>query len=168
MKVEEKNRSRIEIRELELIEVTPSQTCFPGAQLAARLQTRVRRKEKWSEEVIYLLSSRSLAQLQQEGMLALKRGYWVIESRLHHCLDISMSEDLSRVRHPNAARILGTVRRVVLSLSNAALDRLRKTKPKTKANTKTYRQRFLSNRCGKRRLKSLLFSKTPDLWSFEK
>jgi predicted transposase YbfD/YdcC len=167
VRVEEKNRGRIEIRELELIEVTPSQIAFPGAQLAARLQTRVRRKEKWSDEVVYLLSSRSSAQLQEEGMLRLKRGYWVIESRLHHCLDLTLQEDLSRVRNPNAARVLGTIRRVILSLSNAALDRLRKTKPKTKANTKTYRQRFLSALRGRHRLHSLLFCKSPNIWSFE-
>ena len=107
-----------------------------------------------------------LEQLQAEGMLRLKRGYWVIESRLHHCLDITMQEDLSRVRHANAARTLGTIRRVVLSLANAALDRLRKPKPKIKANIKTYRQRFLSASQGRHRLYSLLFSKYPDVWSF--
>lgn len=58
--------------------------------MAARLETRVRRKRKWSREVIYLLSSFILEELQAQGMLALKRGYWVVESRLHHCLDISL------------------------------------------------------------------------------
>ena len=167
MRQEEKNRGRIEIRELELLEITPSQATFPGAQLAARLQTRVCRKGKCSDETVYLLSSRSAQQLQSEGTLRLKRGYWVIESRLHHCLDVTMQEDLSRVRNPNAARILGTIRRVLLSLSNAALDRLRKAKPKTKANTKTYRQRFLSADRGRYRLQALLFCKNPDIWSFQ-
>jgi hypothetical protein len=164
--VEEKNRGRMEIRELHLIEVTPSRVAFPGAHLVARLQTRVRRHGQWSEESVYLASSRSLEELQAAGMLQLKRGYWVIESRLHHCLDLTMQEDLSRVRDPNAARVLGTIRRVLLSLSNAALDRLRQTKPTTKANTKTFRQRFLSARQGRRHLDSLLFSKSPDIWSF--
>jgi predicted transposase YbfD/YdcC len=134
--------------------------------LVARLNTRVQRQGQWSHERVYLVSSRSLEQLQAEGMLRLKRGYWVIESRLHHCLDVTMHEDLSRVRNPNAARILGTIRRIVLSLSNAALDALRKVKPKTKGNTKTYRQRFLSAGQGRQRLSSLLFSKYPDIWTF--
>ena len=86
----ERNRSRLEIRALECLEVTPSQVGFPGARLAARLETRVRRQGKWSREVIYLLSSFTLQELQAQGMLALKRGYWVVESRLHHCLDISL------------------------------------------------------------------------------
>lgn len=126
------------------------------------------RKGKWSNEIIYLISSLTLDQLHAQGMLQLKRGYWVIESRLHHCLDMTMQEDLSRVRNPNAARVLGTIRRVVLSLANAAIDHLRKSQPKTKANTKRYRQRFLSARRGPHRLQALLFCKYPDVLSFSK
>jgi len=159
----ERNRSRLEIRALECLEVTPSQVGFPGARLAARLETRVRRKGKWSREVIYLLSSFTLHELQAQGMLALKRGYWVVESRLHHCLDISLQEDQSRVRTPSAARVLGTIRRVVLSLANAAVDQARKNNPKTKSNTKTFQQRFRSARGGRERLQALLFAKSPNV-----
>jgi len=159
----ERNRSRLEIRSLECLEVTPSQVGFPGARLAARLETRVRRKGKWSREVIYLLSSFTLQELQAQGMLALKRGYWVVESRLHHCLDISLQEDQSRVRTPRAARVLGTIRRVVVSLANAAVDKARKNNPKTKSNTKTFQQRFRSARGGRERLHALIFAKSPNV-----
>ena len=162
------NRSRVEIRTLNCLEVTPSQVGFPGAQLAARLQTRVRRKGQWTGTIIYLLSSLSLEQLQAQSLLALKRGYWVIESRLHHCLDITMQEDLSRVRTPNSARVLGMIRRVVLSLANAAVDRARKANPKSKANTKTFRQRFRSSRGGRERLHALIFAKDSDLLDLTK
>ena len=128
----EHNRGRLEIRFLECQEVTPSQVGFPGARLAARLETRVKRQGKWSREVIYLLSSLKLKQLQAQGMLSIKRGYWVVESRLHHCLDITMREDQSRVRTPGAAHVLGSIRRVVLSLANAAVNRSRMKNPKTK------------------------------------
>ena len=159
----EHNRNRLEIRSLECLEVTPSQVGFPGARLAARLETRVRRKGQWSREVIYLLSSFTLQELQAQGMLALKRGYWVVESRLHHCLDISLQEDQSRVRTPRAARVLGTIRRVVVSLANAAVDKARKNNPKTKSNTKTFQQRFRSARGGRERLQALLFAKSPNV-----
>ena len=159
----EHNRNRLEIRSLECLEVTPSQVGFPGARLAARLETRVRRKGQWSREVIYLLSSFTLQELQAQGMLALKRGYWVVESRLHHCLDISLQEDQSRVRTPRAARVLGTIRRVVVSLANAAVDKARKNNPKTKSNTKTFQQRFRSARGGRERLHALVFAKSPNV-----
>lgn len=136
---------------------------FPGVQLAARLRTRVFRDGKWSEQTVYLITSHTLEQLQAEGLLRLKRGYWVIESRLHHCLDVSLQEDLSRVRSPQAARVLGMIRRVIVSLANAAVDQVRKVKPKTKCNTKSFRQHFLSARGGRARLHALLSAKNPNV-----
>lgn len=165
----EHNRGRLEIRLLECLEVTPSQAGFPGARLAARLETRVKRKGKgkgkgqWSREVNYLVSSFTLQELQAQGMLSLKRDYWVIESRLHHCLDITLREDQSRVRTARAARILGTIRRVVVSLANAAVNRKRKKTPKTKCNTSSFQKRFRSARGGRERLHALIFAKYPDV-----
>lgn len=143
--------------------MTPSQVGFPGARLAARLQTRVKRKGKWSREGVYLVSSFTLEELQAERMLSIKRGYWVVESRLHHCLDITLCEDQSRVRTPRAARILGTIRRVVVSLANAAVNRARRENPKTKCNTASFQKRFRSARGGRQRLHSLVFAKSPDV-----
>jgi len=140
---------------------------FPGARLAARLETRVKRNGKWCREVVYLVSSFTLEELQAEGMLSLKRGYWVVESRLHHCLDITLREDQSRVRTPGAARVLGTIRRVVVSLANAAVDRARKKNPKTKANTNSFQKRFRSARGGRERLRSLIFAKSPNVLDLE-
>lgn len=142
---------------------------FPGARLVARLETRVERKDpqtkkkKWSCEVIYLVSSLTLAQLQAQGILSLKRGYWVIESRLHHCLDITLREDTSRVRTPKAGRILGTIRRVVVSLANAAVNRARTKNSKTKYNTGTFQSCFKSARGGRQRLHALITAKFPNI-----
>jgi hypothetical protein len=113
--------------------------------------------------VIYLVSSFTLEELQARGMLCIKRGYWVVESRLHHCLDITLREDQSRVRTPGAARVLGTIRRVVVSLANAAVNRKRKKTPKTKCNTSRFQKRFRSARGGRERLRALVFAKYPDV-----
>ena len=112
---------------------------------------------------MYLISSRSLGELQARGVLWLKRKYWVIESRLHHCLDITLQEDLSRVRSPNLVRVLGMIRRLIVSLSNAAVDRSRKTNPKTKHNTKSFRKPLLSARGSRERLQAMIFAKHPQL-----
>ncbi len=164
----EHNRSRLEIRYLQCLEVTPSRAGWPGARLVARLETRVKRNGQWTREVVHLISSLGLEQLQARGLLHLKRQYWIIESRLHHCLDISMQEDLSRVRTPNAARVLGMIRRVVLSLSNAAVDKARKQNPKTKFNTKSFRQRYLTARGGRERLHALIFAQHPAVLDLER
>ena len=167
MQRQERNRGRLEIRLLECREVTPSQVGFPGARLAARLETRVKRKGKWQCEIVYLLSSLTLAQLEAAGLLALKRGYWVVESRLHHGLDVTLREDQSRVRTPGAARVLGTLRRRRVSLANAAVSRARRRNPKTKCNTRTFQSRFRSAHGGAQRLQALILAKSPDVLSFE-
>ena len=137
--------------------------------MVARLETRVKRKDpqtkkkKWTREVVYLLSSLTLEQLQAQGMLSLKRGYWIVESRLHHCLDITLREDESRVRNPNGARVLGTIRRVVVSLANAAVDRAKKKNPKSKCTTRTFQRRFKSARGGRERLQALIHAKVPSV-----
>ena len=163
----EHNRGRLEIRYLRCLEVTPSQAGWPGARLVARLETRVKRHGQWTREVVYLISSLTLEQLQALGLLQLKRKYWTIESRLHHCLDVSMQEDFSRVRTPSSALVLGMTRRVVLSLSNAAVDKARKRNPKTKFNTKSFRQRYLSARGGRERLQALIFAQNPAVLDLE-
>jgi hypothetical protein len=132
------------------------------------LETRVKRGGKWTREVVFLLSSLTLEELQARGMLQLKRKYWVIESRLHHCLDVTMQEDLSRVRTPNSALVLGTLRRVVLSLSNAAVDKARQQNPKSEFNTKSFQQRFRSARGGRERLHALIFAKNPAVFDLAK
>ena len=86
-----------------------------------------------------------------------------LESRLHHCLDITLREDQSRVRTPKAARVLGTVRRVVVSLANAAVNQARKNNPKTKCNTGSFQKRFRSARGGRERLHALIFAKFPNV-----
>jgi len=121
------------------------------------------KKKKWGREVVYLVSSLTLEQLQAHGMLSLKRGYWVVESRLHHCLDITLREDESRVRTPKAARVLGSIRRIVISFANAAVNRARKQNPKTKCNTGTFQSRFKSARGGRERLQALLHAKFPNV-----
>ena len=72
--MQENNRGRIEIRSLELIEVTPGQVGFPGVYLAGRLITRVWRDQRWTENIVYLATSYTLEQLQAAGMLKFKRG----------------------------------------------------------------------------------------------
>ena len=162
----ERNRGRREIRFLECVEVTPEQVGFPGARLIARLRRRVRRKDKKSTEEVYLITSLTLDQLQALGWIQLKRGYWVIESRLHHALDVSLDEDRSRVRNSNAALVLGMFRRLVVSVAQAAIAQVQ-TK-KTRWSVRRYQQQFAHNNGGPERLRALVFAKTPTAWKLKK
>jgi hypothetical protein len=113
--------------------------------------------------VVYLLTSLTLPELEARAMLAFKRGYWVVESRLHHCLDVTLREDQSRVRTPTSARVLGTIRRVMVSLANTAVNRARRKNPKSKATTGRFQQRYRSARGGRARLHALITAKSPSL-----
>jgi hypothetical protein len=137
---------------------------FPGGQTLARLRRRVRRKGKKTTEIIYLISSLTLEELDAAGFLKLKRGYWVIESRLHHALDVTLGEDHSRVRNPKAALALSLFRRVVVSFAQVWIDQCRKRKPRSRVTTRKFQKRFLHCDGGPERLKALIFSQCPVSW----
>jgi len=162
----ERNRSRREIRRLECRQVTPEQVGFPAARLIARLRRRVRRKGHKSTETVCLISSLTLEQLDALDWTRLKRGYWVIESRLHHALDISLDEDRSRVRNANAALVLGMFRRLVVSIAQAAIAQIQTTK--TRWSVRRYQQQFAHRNGGPERLRALAFAKHPASWSLAK
>jgi hypothetical protein len=151
---------------LDCQEVTPGQVGFPGARLIARLQQRVRRNGRRSTETVSLISSLTLEQLDATGWLKLKRGYWVIESRLHHALDVSLDEDRSRVRQANAALVLGLFRRLVVSVAQSAISQVQ-TK-KTRWTVRRYQQRFAHRDGGPARLHAVVFAKSPTSWRLPK
>ena len=109
----------------------PETACFPGARQIARLRRRVRRRGRASTETVYLISSRSVAELPAPTFAALKRAYWSIESALHYRLDEVLEEDRSRVRSPRAAHVLGLFRRLTVSLAIAWLAARKKRHPRT-------------------------------------
>jgi predicted transposase YbfD/YdcC len=129
----------------------------------ARLQRRVRRKGRKTTEIVYLISSLTLEELNAAGWLKLKRDYWIIESRLHHPLDVSLDEDCSRVRNPNAALVLGLFRRLAVSLVQVWL-RTVQTK-KTRWSVGRFQKRSHRRDGGPLRLHALVFAKSPALWS---
>jgi predicted transposase YbfD/YdcC len=137
---------------------------FPGVQTIARLRRRVRRNGKKTTEIVYLISSLTLEELDAAGFLKLKRGYWVIESRLHHALDVTLGEDHSRVRDSNAAYALSLFRRVVVSFAQVWIDACRKINPRSRSTTRKFQKRFLRRDGGPERLRALIFSKSPASW----
>ena len=56
------------------------------------------------------------AQAGPERLLALNRGHWSIENRLHHVRDMAYDEDRCRARKGNAPRTLACVRNFAISV----------------------------------------------------
>jgi hypothetical protein len=107
-----------------------------------------------------------LEQLDAHGWLRLKRRYWVIESKLHQALDVSLDEDRSRVRQVNAALVLGLFRRLVVSVAVAAIAPVQ-TK-KTRWSVRRYQQQFGHRDGGPQRLRALVFATNPAAWRLAK
>ena len=66
-----------------------------------------------SSEVRYFIGSRRLGARQYAEVL---RGHWGIENNLHWQLDISFSEDQSRIQHRRGAEHFGLLRKMALCL----------------------------------------------------
>ena len=94
--------------------------------------------------------SLTLEQLDALGWIQLKRGYWVIEGRLHHALDVSLDEDRSRVHNPKAALVLGMFRRLVASGAQAVIAQAQTQK--TRWSVRRYQQQFARRNGGPERL----------------
>ena len=61
------------------------------------------------------------------------RSHWDIENGLHWVLDVSFSEDSSKVGNPNAARILSAIRKMSINM-------LKAVKPKKNTSIRAMRK----------------------------
>ncbi len=93
---------------------------WPGVGQVFRIERRRRKGDKESVEVMYGITSLSTNQADATRLLALSRGHWSIENRLHWVRDVTLREDECRVRHPVIAQTLACLR-------NAAIRLLRST-----------------------------------------
>ena len=83
-------------------------------------------KGKSEVQVVYGITSLSRDKADARKLLALARGHWGIENKLHYVRDETLGEDRCRVRKGAAAQVLAAVR-------NAAVHLLGKVNPKNKA-----------------------------------
>lgn len=103
-----------------------------GAAQIARVDRRIGAKGKLTST--WLVTSRAQPQLSDAQWLELEQQRWGIEDRTHHPLDVTHREDESRVRHPNAASVLGLFRR----LSNAFKQVWARGRPKRAATSRDW------------------------------
>ena len=142
----------------------PEQVGFPAARQIASLTRMVLRNNKGiykrSKEVVHLITSLDPQQASSNDLKKIKRDYWGIESKLHYRLDNVLDEDRSRVRNPNAALILGMMRRVVVSFA------IPWSEEKQKKNKRTSTRDFfdLLKAENHRRAFGLVTSKAPSAW----
>ncbi|MCK9589182.1 MAG: hypothetical protein M0Q93_07445 [Terrimicrobiaceae bacterium] len=142
----------------------PEQVGSPSARQIASLTRVVLRKDKGkcrrSKETVHLLASLDAQKTSGRDLKKIKRDYWGIESKLHCRLDEVLDEDRSRVRNPNAALVLGMLRRVVVSFA------IPWSGERQKKNKRTSTRDFFDHlRAGNhRRAFELVAAKAPSAW----
>lgn len=67
-------------------------------------------------EVVCGITSLDESKATPERLLALNRGHWCIENRLHWVRDVTFDEDRSQVRTKAAPRVMATLRNLAISL----------------------------------------------------
>ncbi len=81
------------------------------------LLERTRRiKGKTTVETVCVITSLGRERASAKQLLAISRGHWGIENRLHWVRDMSLGEDACRVRTGEAPEILAAIRNAVLRL----------------------------------------------------
>jgi predicted transposase YbfD/YdcC len=111
-----------------------------GALQIARIDRRMGAQGQLHQT--WLVTSRSKTQLDEKQWLDLEQQRWGIENRTHHTLAVTHREDESRVRQPNAASVLGILRR----LSNALKQVWAKGRPKREATSRDWIEENQFNR----------------------
>ncbi len=99
---------------------------WPGLAQVFRLTRERTVKGQTTVEVVHGITSLPRDRAEARRLLALTRGHWGIENKLHYVRDVTLGEDACRVRKGAAPQVLAGVR-------NAALHLLKQTNPKNVA-----------------------------------
>ncbi len=93
---------------------------WPHLEQVCRLERQRTVKGKKQVEVSYVISSLPAAEAGARRLLALSRGHWGIENRVHWVRDVTFDEDRSQVRTGAAPQVLAALRNLVISLVRRA------------------------------------------------
>ena len=89
---------------------------WPGLAQGFELTRERSEKGKTTVEVVYGITSLRPEEANAARLLALTRGHWGIENRLHYVRDVTLGEDGCRVRKGSAPQVLAALRNGVIHL----------------------------------------------------
>lgn len=112
----EKSHGRKERREIYVIEAPadePTLSRWPGVRSIGMIYRCRESGEKTHEETMVFITSHPPKVKMLSGFI---RAHWGIENRQHWILDVTFSEDASRIRKGNAPEISAAFRRMALNI----------------------------------------------------
>lgn len=113
----EHGHGRTSTRSLKATEITQG-IGFPGAVQVLQLTRTVTHGKtgKRHTEVVYAVTSLSVADAKPAQVAAWLRGHWAIENRLHWVRDVTLDEDRSQVRTSGGPQVMATLRNTAISI----------------------------------------------------
>ena len=115
-----KHGGRVEQRRLWSSDALAEYSDWPHLAQVCRLERMVTRKGSTRREVAYAITSLPPAAACPQRLLALWRGHWSIENRLHWVRDVTFDEDRCQVRVGAAPHVMAALRNLVISLLRLA------------------------------------------------
>jgi len=93
---------------------------WPGLAQVCRIERIRKVKGCVTTEIAYAITSLAPERASAADLLALNRGHWGIENRLHWVRDVSLGEDACRAKAQNCPQNLAALRNVGLTLMRAS------------------------------------------------
>ena len=118
----DKAHGRIETRTISILPLQPGQISFPFAKQIFSVERNFSDfyGKLISTETVLGITSLSQEKAGPERILALNRGHWTIENKVHYVRDVTMGEDASRIRKGSGPRLMASFRNLTLSLLRQA------------------------------------------------
>jgi predicted transposase YbfD/YdcC len=110
---------RVETRRLVASAALAGYSDWPGLRQVLRLERRVVAKRTGAvlrQEVAYAVTSLAPARARPGQLLALWRGHWSIENRLHYVRDVAFDEDRAQARAGTVPQCMAAFRNLVIGL----------------------------------------------------
>lgn len=115
----DKHGDRTERRRLWASTALEGYLTWPGAKQVCKVERRREVKGKVSTEVAYAVTSLG-PEVGPAELLAIWRGHWAIENRLHYVRDVTLGEDASHVRTGAAPQVMAALRNATIALLRRA------------------------------------------------
>lgn len=93
---------------------------WPGHAQVLRIERNWRQGDQPHQAIGYAITSLSPDRAGPEQLLALKRGHWSIENRLHRCKDVQFGEDASLIHVGQGPQIMTVLRDAAITALHAA------------------------------------------------
>ena len=111
---------RVEQRRLWVSDLLVDYSDWPYLGQVCKMERIVHSKNATRRELAYDVTSLPPEEASPDRLLALWRGHWGIENRMHWVRDVTFDEDRSQVRTGSAPQIMAALRDLTISVMRIA------------------------------------------------